>query len=190
MCLFHSSSHILWISCLRNVLFFCVGKEMAENNASLGIDWIKNAKISHSNRKEKIGSPHQNARMCCAYKFFGWQKNHFWYVSKYILFFFLTFSSVDFAVEHILNLISIIHFTTTCLDPEEPIKEFFKIQLSQLFTFVPYSPLFALLGKIVNISSTFCWNFMDLHVMMVSLGLSTRFKQINQELRRVKGQVS
>lgn len=85
----------------------------------------------------------------------GEEKNNFRYVegSNYIFLF------VVFVVEHVLNLVSIIHFSTTCLDPKEPIKEFFKIQLSQLFTFLPYSPIFAFLGKAVNIAATFTWNF-------------------------------
>lgn len=92
-------------------------------------------------------------------------------------------------MEHTLHIISIAHYSQTCLKTKEPIKEFFESQLSQLFTFFPFSPWLAFFGKLVNIISTFAWSFMDLFLMMVSVGLSSRFKQINDDLERIKGEV-
>lgn len=97
---------------------------------------------------------------------------------------------IGVSVEHILNIISIVYYAKKCLDPEDPLKEFFKSQLSQLFTFLPYSPWTAFFGKLVNVIATFCWNYMDLFVMMISIGLSSRFKQINMDLERIKGEVN
>lgn len=48
----------------------------------------------------------------------------------------------------------------------------------------------AIVGKVTNVIATFCWNFMDLFVMIISIGLSSRFKQINKDLQRIKGQVN
>ncbi|XP_055326851.1 gustatory receptor for sugar taste 64f-like [Sitodiplosis mosellana] len=90
-------------------------------------------------------------------------------------------------VEHALNMISIVHYAQTCLDPDKPIKEFFRVQLSQMYTFLPYSPWLSFLGKFLNVIATFAWNYMDLFVMVVSVGLSSRFKQLNEDLERVKG---
>lgn len=94
-----------------------------------------------------------------------------------------------FSVEHVLNLVSILYYGKICLNQKEPIKELFRANLSQLFTFLSYSNWLAVLGKMVNIVATFAWNYMDLFVMMISLGLSSRFKQINEDLQRVKGEV-
>lgn len=40
-----------------------------------------------------------------------------------------------------------------------------------------------------QISYTFGWNYMELFVMMISLGLWTRFSQINNRLGEIKGKV-
>lgn len=69
-------------------------------------------------------------------------------------------------VEHSLTLISTIHFSKNCLHQKDPFEELFKVQLSQLFTFVSYSSWVALVGKFVNITATFSWNYMDLFVMV------------------------
>lgn len=41
-----------------------------------------------------------------------------------------------------------------------------------------------------NFCMTICWNYMDVFIIMVSIGLSTRFNQINQRLQAIRGQVS
>lgn len=107
-------------------------------------------------------------------------------MENYYKLFFYLFISV---VEHILNIISIVYYSTNCLNQKEPVKEFFKVQLSQLFTFVAYSGWVAFFGKIVNIIATFSWSYSDLFVMMISVGISTRFKQINEDLQRIRGEV-
>lgn len=56
--------------------------------------------------------------------------------------------------------------------------------------FLPYRPIIAFLGKIVNVCTTFLWTYMDLFVMLIGVGLSSRFRQINESLMRHKGQVN
>lgn len=63
----------------------------------------------------------------------------------------------DFStVEHILNMISIVYYSQNCLDPNEPVKEFFRVQLSQIYAFLPYSPWISFFGKFLNVVATFC----------------------------------
>lgn len=50
-----SSSNILWFSCLRNVLFWCVGNKMASTHATLGISGNKIVKIPFTKPKTSIG---------------------------------------------------------------------------------------------------------------------------------------
>lgn len=97
---------------------------------------------------------------------------------------------IYFAVEHILSLISIGHYTTTCFRQDDAIDTFLKVQVSEIFVFMSYSSWLAIVGKFTNIVATFCWTFMDLFVMIIGISLSTRFKQINDDLQRIKGQVS
>lgn len=94
-----------------------------------------------------------------------------------------------FLVEHLLNAFSIMYFARVCLDRDDLFEELFRVQLSHLFIIFPYSVWIAIVGKVVNVIGTFCWNYMDLFIMMISAGLSTRFKQINEDLQRIKGKV-
>lgn len=90
-----------------------------------------------------------------------------------------------------LNTVSIVNSSIMCpREDADQIKDFFMAQLSQLFYFTTYSPFKAFVGKIINVVSTFLWTFTDLFVMLISLGLSTRFRQINDSLMRHKGLVS
>lgn len=73
---------------------------------------------------------------------------------------------------------------------EDPIKIVLINQLKTIFYFTSYSTWKAVFGKYLNIISTFIWSFMDLFVMLISVGLASRFRQINDHLFRHKGQVS
>lgn len=84
---------------------------------------------------------------------------------------------------------SYLYYSKNCLEQNDPLNELMKITLPELFSLVEYSTWLAIIGKFLNVSSTFAWNYMDLFVMLISLGLSSRFKQINVDLQRVKGTV-
>lgn len=95
-----------------------------------------------------------------------------------------------FAAEHVLNIISIVHYSNLCpTQHKDPIKEFFKAQLNQLFTFTEYAPWKAFLGKCLNVICTFIWTYMDVFVMVLSVGLANRFKLLNDDLMQTKGEV-
>lgn len=94
-----------------------------------------------------------------------------------------------FSVEHVLNAFSIVYFAKVCMDKDDLFEELFRVQLSHLFIIFPYSIWIAIFGKAINVIATFCWNYMDLFIMMISAGLSTHFKQINEDLQRIKGKV-
>lgn len=90
-----------------------------------------------------------------------------------------------------LSIISDIYYSHLC-DPHQndPIKNYFHSELRPLFMFLTYSPVTAVFGKFINICTTFLWSYMDLFVMMIGVGLSSRFKQINECLMSRKGKVS
>lgn len=41
--------------------------------------------------------------------------------------------------------------------------------------------------KFLNIIATFAWSYTDLFVIIISIGLASKFKQINEDLIAVKG---
>lgn len=63
-------------------------------------------------------------------------------------------------------------------------------ECEQLFSITSYSLWTVVSCKFSNIAATFIWFYMNLFVMIVSLGISTRFKQINDDLENVTGEVS
>lgn len=102
------------------------------------------------------------------------------------IFFYFLFEKV----EHLLNVVSAVYYAVECSNNKNGVEKFFKVQLSQLFLLTPYAHWKAFIGKVIGIIATFIWNFMDLFVIIMSVGLSTRFKQINNDLIGFKGEVN
>jgi gustatory receptor len=73
---------------------------------------------------------------------------------------------------------------------ESPLTHFLEHQFPFLFGRIPISLPLGIFVEITNMSLTFGWNYMELFVMMVSVALMTRFEQINQRMKEVKGKVS
>lgn len=95
------------------------------------------------------------------------------------------------SAEHLLKIISTAFYSTLCIvDKTDPFEDYFRIQLKELFGFFDYSIFIAVFGTISNILSTFLWTYMDVFIMVTSVGLSTQFRKINQNLKKYKGQVS
>lgn len=72
---------------------------------------------------------------------------------------------------------------------ENPIEYFLKIQFGFIYANLPFSLPIGLFNEIMNMTFTFGWNYMELFVIMISLGLSTRFHQINQRIDKFRGKV-
>ncbi|KAG5673136.1 hypothetical protein PVAND_003207 [Polypedilum vanderplanki] len=75
------------------------------------------------------------------------------------------------------------------LTVDEPLNHFLKSQFGYIYLDVPFSVPLGVFNEIMNMSFTFGWNYMELFVMMISLGLSTRFKQINERLKNFKEKI-
>lgn len=56
-----------------------------------------------------------------------------------------------------------------------------------MFRVFPYSGWLGSLFKFVNIVMTFAWSYTDLFVIIISIGLTNKFEQLNDRLRKVKG---
>ncbi|KAH8338228.1 hypothetical protein KR067_005883 [Drosophila pandora] len=69
-------------------------------------------------------------------------------------------------VEHMLSMMSMGYYVSSCPKwPERPIDSFLYLNLSAVFYFVDYTRFLGIIGKVVNVLSTFAWNFNDIFVM-------------------------
>ncbi|XP_036337263.1 gustatory receptor 5a for trehalose-like [Rhagoletis pomonella] len=91
--------------------------------------------------------------------------------------------------EHLLSTISAIHFANYCPSRNDPIESYFMSVVSQIFFVLDYSPWLAWVGKILNVLMTFGWSYMDVFLMIIGIGLSSLFGQVQSSLHRVRGQV-
>ncbi|KAM8709834.1 hypothetical protein ACLKA7_016611 [Drosophila subpalustris] len=89
--------------------------------------------------------------------------------------------------EHVLSMISAINYSAFCNTTADPIKNFFLLTNDEIFYVLDYSPFLAAWGKLQNVYSTFIWNYMDVFVMIVSIGLASKFRQLNDNLLKFKG---
>ncbi|KAH8371100.1 hypothetical protein KR093_006246 [Drosophila rubida] len=89
--------------------------------------------------------------------------------------------------EHLLSMISAINYASVCNVTDDPIKNFFMLTNDEIFFIMDYSTPLALWGKLQNVYSTFIWNYMDVFVMIVSVGLAAKFRQLNDNLLKFKG---
>ena len=97
-------------------------------------------------------------------------------------------------LEHLLFLTStatnIIHRHNVCNITEvEFVKHFITIQLYHVFSVIPYTHLNGAIAEYLNVSFTFYWSFVDLFLMLISIGISTRYQQINERIKNFNGRV-
>lgn len=61
--------------------------------------------------------------------------------------------------------------------------------LSHFFHNVPYNHFYGITLEYFNVSTTMSWNFLDLFIVVISIGISTRYKQLNNRIKQFKGRV-
>ncbi|KAH8319455.1 hypothetical protein KR067_009915 [Drosophila pandora] len=89
--------------------------------------------------------------------------------------------------EHILSMVSAINYASYCNRTADPIQNYFIRTNDEIFFVTSYSTPLAIWGKFQNVYATFIWNYMDMFVMIVSIGLASKFRQLNDDLRNFKG---
>lgn len=72
---------------------------------------------------------------------------------------------------------------------KDPLQELFLVQIPLIFTLTELTWWNAILSKWFNIVVTFVWNFMDLFIIVISIGLISQLRQINVDLQLAKGKV-
>ncbi|KYB27367.1 hypothetical protein TcasGA2_TC033212 [Tribolium castaneum] len=60
----------------------------------------------------------------------------------------------------------------------ELFNNYFKMRFDYVFDVIPYHFFWGIMFQVLNIFSTVSWNFMDLFIILISLCLSERFKQV------------
>lgn len=83
-----------------------------------------------------------------------------------------------------------IHFVINCQTDKDAMVELVKQDIPYLFTYKEKIPIWqAIAAKYVCVTVTFVWNFLDIFIMTISVGLSTSFQLYNEELEQAKGKV-
>lgn len=92
------------------------------------------------------------------------------------------------AVEHILCVGSHIHFVTVCVKVEDPLLEHIQWNIPNLFTNADHISIpEAIFAKMICITVTFAWNFIDIFIMTIGISLTSQFKLFNDELKANDG---
>lgn len=94
-------------------------------------------------------------------------------------------------MEHLLNNYNTI--IGAIKNHQDPWQTLFEVQLPLFFGKTKinwYKIPIAVFSKWLVIVVTFSWSFMDLFVIIISLGLASLFKRLNGDLKRVKDQVN
>lgn len=93
------------------------------------------------------------------------------------------------SAEFLLSTIAEISKHTSCRSIEDPMKRLIVAQLPHVFLCTNYNTFKALVAKSINILATFVWSYTDLFLMIISVGISSCFKQINDSLMLHKEKV-
>jgi hypothetical protein len=102
-----------------------------------------------------------------------------------LMFYLLTLS----LIEHLLSMVSSFALVIDCPRINNIMKAYYVKSFPQVFNYFPYSVAFSVYIKLIHVTSTFIWTFTDLFIMMVSCGLSEKFKLINERMLEEKGKV-
>lgn len=93
------------------------------------------------------------------------------------------------AVEHLLSILSAVYHDY-CPMRKDPIESYLYADAQQLFYVFPYSNWLGWLGKIQNVMLTFGWNYIDLFVIIVGMGLSELLARLTRQLQHLVQRVS
>lgn len=93
------------------------------------------------------------------------------------------------ACEHILSIVSSVAAVYDCPRIKSILQAYYVHNFPQVFSFFSYNHALGVYIKFIHLTSTFVWSYADLFIMMISCGLSAKFKQINERMMEDKGKV-
>lgn len=92
--------------------------------------------------------------------------------------------------EHILDLMTSLEYVRVCKPNEDRMTAFLQRNLVWIFEVTSFSLWKAILAKFINIFATCASNYLSFFIVMVSIGISSLFKRLNQEMNSVNGEVA
>ncbi|RZC39787.1 Trehalose recp and/or 7tm 7 domain containing protein [Asbolus verrucosus] len=82
-------------------------------------------------------------------------------------------------VEHIL---SILHVSQIPNENSNKLEAYFLTNYPHLFNFFEFSIPLAIFATVMNICNVFSWNFLDAFLIIISIALTEKFHQVNDEI--------
>jgi hypothetical protein len=96
------------------------------------------------------------------------------------------------AVEHIFSHVRVIRLAVLCAieDKMDGICTFFFNSFPHVYDYFPCSLWNGVITFIINVLCAFAWTYMDLFIVLMSVALADKFRQLNRCLQSVQGKVS
>lgn len=108
---------------------------------------------------------------------------HFFTILKYLK---IPFISVEITLDHA----SFVHFYWKCEQRKNPLLEYVNENVPYLYTNANHISVFeAIIPYVIAIYPVFVWNYLDIFLVSIGIGLTSLFKLFNNELRQLKGKV-
>ncbi|XP_049532444.1 gustatory receptor 5a for trehalose-like [Anopheles darlingi] len=92
--------------------------------------------------------------------------------------------------EHLLSIVAAVHYSNNCPAVHDPYEAFFKSNFAFVYYYFRYSALRGFLTKFFNVICNFIWSYIDLFVIVISMGLSHSFRRVNHFLIQHKREVT
>nr|XP_015835199.1 PREDICTED: chymotrypsin-like proteinase 5A isoform X2 [Tribolium castaneum] len=86
-------------------------------------------------------------------------------------------------LEHCFSMLNYV-YSSKCENNSTGVEHFFKKQFHYIFTYMPYNIVFGLCLTFVSWTAAFVWNFGDIFIILLSMIMTERFRQINQQIQK------
>ncbi|XP_063918411.1 gustatory receptor for sugar taste 64a-like [Zophobas morio] len=85
-------------------------------------------------------------------------------------------------LEHALSVCNYV-YSSTCQNDAEGAEHIFKKQFHFIFTYMPYNFVSGLVLTFISWTATVVWNFGDIFIILISIIMTERFRQINLKMK-------
>lgn len=89
-------------------------------------------------------------------------------------------------IEHVLSIIKGYVFSQNCSKINNPIIAYYRKTMPHIFNVFKFNPFLAVIVTILNLVFAIIWNGMDLFVIVMAIGISAKFKHLNEILLKNK----
>lgn len=89
-------------------------------------------------------------------------------------------------IEHVLSIIKGYVFSQNCSKINNPIIAYYRKTMPHIFNVFDFNPFLAAIVAILNFIFAMIWNGMDLFIIVMAIGVSAKFKHLNEILLKNK----